>query len=88
MLFRSVRFVLEAPEATRVSLVADFNDWSISGYELSPTPFGEWEIVVPLRRGRSYIYNFVLDGEHWIVDPAASIRVEDGFGGASSTLTL
>ncbi len=84
----SVRFVLAAPEARSVSLVADFNDWATSGYELSPVPGGEWEIVVPLRKGKSYIYNFVVDGERWIVDPAAPVRLDDGFGGGSSALTL
>lgn len=84
----SVRFVLAAPEASSVSLVADFNDWAASGYELTPVPGGEWEIVVPLRKGRSYIYNFVVDGERWIVDPAAPVRLDDGFGGGSSALTL
>lgn len=84
----SVRFVLAAPEARSVSLVADFNDWAASGYELAPGTGGEWEIVVPLRKGRSYIYNFVIDGERWIVDPAAAVRLDDGFGGGSSALTL
>ncbi|MDX9897573.1 MAG: isoamylase early set domain-containing protein [Spirochaetia bacterium] len=83
-----VRFVLAAPEARSVTLAADFNGWSPGGYELTRGVDGTWEITVPLRKGRSYAYNFIIDGERWIPDPASSIRLDDGFGGASSSLVL
>lgn len=83
-----VRFVLEAPEATSVWLAADFNDWSPSGYELEKAPDGSWSITVRLRRGASYSYNFVIDGERWVADPAAPSRLDDGLGGVSSSLSL
>ncbi len=83
-----VRFVLEAPEATSVWLAADFNDWSPSGYELEKAPDGSWSITVPLRRGASYSYNFVIDGERWVSDPAAPSSLDDGLGGVSSSLSL
>jgi len=83
-----VRFVLEAPEATSVWLAADFNDWSPSGYELEKAADGTWSIIVPLRRGASYSYNFVIDGERWVADPSAPSRLDDGLGGVSSSLSL
>jgi len=83
-----VRFVLVAPEASSVWLAADFNQWAADGYALSRNSDGSWEITVPLRKGRAYAYNFVIDGERWVVDPSSPSRLDDGFGGSSSSLTL
>ena len=83
-----VRFVLVAPDATTVSLVADFNGWSATGHTMKRTADGSWEITVPLEKGRSYAYNFVINGDYWISDPSAAVRLDDGFGGSSSGLSL
>ena len=83
-----VRFMLYAPEASSVWLAADFNDWSPNGYELYKTPDGNWEITVPLRKGKAYTYNFIIDGEHWIIDPRSPAILDDGLGGSSSSLSL
>lgn len=83
-----VRFVLEAPHATSVWLAADFNEWSPDGYSMKKTTDGTWEITVPLRKGKAYAYNFIIDGEHWVADPASPARLDDGFGGSSSSLSL
>jgi len=85
----SIRFVLSAPEAETVTLVADFNDWSPDGHRLTRNEAsGEWEILVPLKRGRSYVYNFLIDGEHWLPDPAAAGHIDDGLGGLASFISL
>ncbi|MFA5124059.1 isoamylase early set domain-containing protein [Zavarzinia sp.] len=83
-----VRFVLSEPDAASVTLAADFNGWSSEAMPLRRTADGDWEIVVPLRKGRAYQYNFVIDGDVWVVDPSAPIRLEDGFGGAVSSMAL
>jgi 1,4-alpha-glucan branching enzyme len=85
----SIRFVLSAPEARSVTLVADFNNWSPEGYSLSRShESGDWELVVPLRKGRSYVYNFVIDGEEWLPDPSAQGTIDDGLGGQASYISL
>ncbi|MBP7263641.1 MAG: isoamylase early set domain-containing protein [Spirochaetia bacterium] len=84
-----VRFTLEAPEASSVVLAADFNGWSPEGYELTRSAHdGTWSIVVPLRKGRAYTYNFIIDGERWVADPNAPMLLDDGFGGSMSSLAL
>ena len=83
-----VRFVLVAPEATSVWLAADFNEWSPDGYSMHKTTDGTWEITVPLRKGKAYAYNFIIDGEQWVADPSSPARLDDGFGGSSSSLSL
>ncbi len=85
----SIRFVLSAPEAQTVTLVADFNGWSPDGHRLTRNESsGEWEILVPLRKGRSYVYNFLIDGEHWLPDPSAAGHIDDGLGGQASFISL
>lgn len=85
----TVRFVLEARDAHSVQLVGDFDDWSGSGYAMeAASTQGLWEVNIPLEKGRMYVYNFVLDGEHWITDSSVPTIVEDGFGGQGSLLRL
>jgi len=85
----TVAFVLDAPDASSVYLAGDFNGWSGEGYALRKTGRdGKWEIKIPLERGRVYVYNFVVNGTEWIADPAAEVRVDDGFGGSGSLLRL
>jgi len=85
----SIRFVLSAPEARSVTLVADFNNWSPESHSLSRShESGDWELVVPLRKGRGYVYNFVIDGEEWLPDPSAQGTIDDGLGGQASYISL
>jgi hypothetical protein len=84
-----VRFTLTAPEAEQVVLVGDFTDWETSKLELTdPDGDGVWEAKIKLQKDNVYEYNFIIDGERWIPDPNALMKVDDGFGGESSLLTL
>jgi anti-sigma factor RsiW len=81
-----VHFVLAAPEARRVSVVGDFNGWDPLATPLEKA--GQvFRAVVPLPPGR-YEYQFVVDGETWLVDPAAHRTVDDGFGGRNGVLEV
>jgi hypothetical protein len=82
-----VRFILYAPEARAVALAGTFNEWDPTVMPLAPgTEPGVWVGTVALPVGQ-YQYVFVVDGDHWVVDPAAP-RVEDGFGQANSLLAI
>jgi len=84
-----VRFVLEAPQAGRVSLVADWNRWDPEAQPLGdPDGDGGWEIEVTLRPGMEQQYQFLVDGELWVPDPGAPLKVEDGMGGYKSVLQI
>ncbi|MFZ5860470.1 MAG: hypothetical protein ACOYVH_07005 [Spirochaetota bacterium] len=85
----TVRFVLNAPDAQSVQLAGDFTSWNPEGYALKKIGAeGTWEITVPLKKGRVYVYNFVINGTTWIADPKVPAMVDDGFGGSSSLLRL
>jgi hypothetical protein len=84
----SVRCVFEfaAKEAHEVCLVGNFNLWKVCDTPLRRTSAGNWAVSVQLPRGR-YEYVFVVDGQ-WVADPAAAVKVDDGFGGQKAILLL
>ncbi|HJR63359.1 MAG TPA: isoamylase early set domain-containing protein [Gemmatimonadaceae bacterium] len=83
-----VQFVLVAPNASSVSVVGDFNDWSLGSTPLHRTSAdGVWSVGIPLAEGR-YTYTFIVDGTEWVADPAAPPAVDDDFGRPSSVITV
>ena len=83
-----VRFVLVAPDAQRVALVGDFNDWQVGATPLRPAASGSmWTVDVPLVPGR-HRYAFVVDGESWMPDPTAPRAPGADFGTPSSVVTV
>jgi hypothetical protein len=85
---RTIRFVLVAPEAAMVTLVGDFNRWSPAATPLRSAGIsGVWTVDVPLPAGR-HEYAFVIDGAHWIPDPAAPRAPVADFGMPNSVVTV
>jgi hypothetical protein len=84
---QATQFVLIAPEAASVSVVGDFNDWSLSATPLvRQAKDGVWWVTVPLQPGR-YRYAFLVNGQDWRVDPNAP-AAEDEFGRPNSVVTI
>ena len=65
---QSTEFSLHAPEATKVYLAGDFNDWNPEQYSMRKFKSGMCTKKLKLAPGR-YEYKFVVDGEWW-TDPA------------------
>jgi len=85
----TVRFVLEAPDATTVMVSGNFNQWSSMDIPLKPEGDGKtWSATVKLKRSFEYRYNFVIDNHIWIEDPHAAVSIDDDFGGKVSLLDL
>lgn len=79
-----VQFRLET-EAMNVQLAGSFTNWQ-PAYQLHQMAPGVWTIAVPLPQG-VHDYAFIVDGQRWVADPYAP-RIDDGFGGTNSRLTL
>ncbi len=83
-----VLFQYRAAGATSVAIVGDFNTWSPNEDLLSDDDRdGVWTLVFPLPPG-TYQYKYVIDGDHWVEDPANPDRVPDGFGGTNSVMEV
>ena len=81
-----VQFVFVAPQARRVAVVGDFNDWDAAAAPLAPAG-GVWSAQVDVPFGR-HDYAFVVDGDRWVRDPNAPQAPADEFGGGYSVLVV
>jgi chromosome partitioning protein len=80
-----VMFTIEAPDAERVQLAGDFNDWTLDGNEMEPMG-GVWKKMVKLPPGR-YRYRYVVDGR-WQNDPLNAAIEPSPYGGDDSVLVM
>jgi 1,4-alpha-glucan branching enzyme len=81
-----VEFSLTAPDAKKVYLVGDFNDWAAEKDRMKKDEEGVWRLRVALTLGR-HEYRFVVDGE-WIEDPENPNTVDNPYGGVNSVMEV
>jgi hypothetical protein len=78
------RLALRAPDATRVDVAGDFNNWRLTPATRSAN--GVWYVDLRIAPGQ-YRYAFRVDGREWRV-PDGATAVNDGFGGKSAWITV
>ncbi|MFH0811351.1 MAG: isoamylase early set domain-containing protein [Pseudomonadota bacterium] len=83
---KRVRFTLEAPEAQKVILMGDFNNWNPKTHSMKKDDQGMWSKVVMLTPG-NYEYKFLVDGD-WRNDPHNDQTVPNCFGTFNNGLTV
>jgi hypothetical protein len=81
-----VRFEFSAPAARAVNVAGDFNGWKPDATQLSRGTGGVWVATIPIVVG-VHKYQFVVDGDTWVPDPAAG-TTDDGFGGRNSLIVV
>lgn len=82
-----VRFVCHAPDAKRVQVAGDFNQWRESDSEMNPTELaGVWQKEVRLGPGR-YAYRLIIDGR-WTSDPANPYVESNPYGELNSVVEI
>jgi hypothetical protein len=72
-----------------VSLAGEFNNWNVNDATAAcRLQDGVWAAVIKLAPGK-YKYKFVLDaGAKWKEDPSNPDKVDDGYGGSNSIVTV
>mgnify|MGYP001396169644 CR=1 FL=1 len=73
-----VEFSIRAPNATKVFLAGDFNNWSQTATPMQKRPTGDWVVGMDLKTG-TYKYKFFVDGK-WTADPDNTERTKDNYG--------
>ena len=58
---RAINFICNAPQAQKVSLVGDFNNWNASAHPMKQMPDRAWLLNLELRHGH-HLYAFLVDG--------------------------
>ncbi len=82
----AVQLVFDAPQATSVSVVGDFNDWQPGAAPMQRIEAAQpWTAVVLIPPGR-HTYAFLVDGARWVADPRAPRAADDDFGKPGSVL--
>ena len=83
-----VQFVLDAPRASSVTVVGDFNAWDGSKTPLERDPTtGVWSALVDVHPGR-HVYAFLVDGTRWTLDPNAPRTKDLDYGTEQSVLMV
>lgn len=80
-----VLFQYLAPQAKKVLIAGDFNQW-VGESLIRRNGDGLWQRIIPLRQG-GYRYKFLIDGE-WELDPGASGQKENSYGRQDSFIEV
>ena len=82
----STEFVIMVPEAQKVFLAGDFNNWNPREFSMRKFKNGSCKKKVKLKPGR-YEYQFIVDGNWW-TDPENLERSASPFGTENSVINV
>ena len=85
---REITFYYYDPSARDVSLIGSFNDWGTADGEMVQIRPGLWEGMLETSKPGTHRYKFLIDRSRWTHDPENPLRIEDGFGGFNSLITI
>lgn len=80
-----VTFSLEAPEASKVSVIGDFNNWSSAEGELKKQKNGIFKSTFELAKDQNYEFRYLVD-ETFVNDQEADDFVWNEFAGAENAV--
>jgi 1,4-alpha-glucan branching enzyme len=84
---KKITFAYSAnPNAKKVYLVGDFNQWDATARRMVKTRDGSFRAKLELAPGE-YEYKFVVDGQ-WINDPDGTAQRANPFGSVNSVATV
>ncbi len=77
-----------APDAEKVSLLGDFNDWNAQEGPAMKRSKGHYEATLELPAGRSYEFRYLIDGKRWENDWDADGYTPSPFGGITNSVLV
>lgn len=83
---KPAEFKFYAPQAKKVSLAGNFNNWDTKALTAKKDSKGTWAVKVSLKPGR-YEYKFVVDGS-WMNDPKCSSCVSNSLGSQNCIIEI
>ena len=83
------RLPKEAAMAARyVSVVGDFNNWSITENPLKKLKNGDFKTTITLKCDREYKFRYLIDADRWENDWFADKYVPNCYGGDDSVVVI
>lgn len=80
-----VTFSIEEPDAKKVSVVGDFNNWKAGKNALKKLKNGSFKGTIDLEKGKSYQFRYLVDGEYKN-DAEADAYAWNDFAGADNSV--
>ncbi len=74
--------------AKKVTVVGEFNDWSISALPMKKLKDGSFKVTQDLSVGNEYQFRYLIDGKVWENDSSADKYVGNGFSEENSVVVL
>jgi 1,4-alpha-glucan branching enzyme len=74
--------------AKTVTLVGDFNNWSLIATPMKQTKDGDFSVSVSLESGREYYFRYCLDGTLWENDWNADKYVPSPYGDSDNSVVI
>jgi hypothetical protein len=75
-------------QADTVALCGDFDEWSADSIMLERDSHDYWRVTIPLERGHTYRYRYLLDGERWENSWQADGYVRNSYGSDDSVICV
>ncbi len=82
----AIEFVYQAPDAKKVSLAGNFNNWNTESLPMKKNKRGQWKATVKLLPGR-YEYKYFADGS-WVMDKYCTEVASDKRGAVNCVLDV
>jgi len=77
-----------APDAEKVMLVGDFNDWNTLDAPVLKKSKNQFETSIELAAGRSYEFRYLIDNKRWENDWEADDYVPSPFAGITNSVLM
>ena len=77
-----------APDASSVSVVGDFNNWSITENEMTRLKNGDFKVTLDLPCNREYKFRYLIDSDRWENDWFADKYIPNGHGSDDSVVVV
>ncbi|MDA8388633.1 MAG: isoamylase early set domain-containing protein [Nitrospiraceae bacterium] len=77
-----------APEAGKIAVVGDFNDWDRNADIMSKQKDGSFSLTLELPSNREYRFKYLIDDTQWENDWCADKYIKNEFGGEDSVIQV
>ena len=77
-----------APEAQKVTITGDFNDWNKENIVMKKLKNGDFTVTLTLKANREYRFRYLIDGERWENDWNADRYDSNEFGWHDSVVIV